>query len=86
MKLDDFSDQTDKISFLHSPTEIGEKCTGSIDPSYGGGYTKNQQKPTTSFLESLYNVTDNIVDSSWCDYSYICDRNVCNPGMLLLYD
>lgn len=55
----------------------GEKCTGSIDPSYGGGYVKNQQKPTTSFMASLYNVTDNIVDSSWCDYSYMCFNDKC---------
>ncbi|XP_071523244.1 uncharacterized protein [Panulirus ornatus] len=60
-----------------------EKCTGSIDPRLGGGYTPVEGRLPHQFLESEQpsNLPSNTVQSSWCDYYLRCDNDtrVCVP-------
>ncbi|KAK7076742.1 hypothetical protein SK128_005367 [Halocaridina rubra] len=58
--------------------QVGEgTCTGSIDPKYGGGYTRNSETFEDS-LSTSGNITlllpdyEDTLYSSWCDYYYVC--------------
>ncbi|XP_042207770.1 uncharacterized protein LOC121856343 [Homarus americanus] len=51
--------------------QIGEKCTGSIDPEYGGGYTNDVGGSITKPSDR------NVVASSWCNYHLYCKSNMC---------
>ncbi|KAG0725330.1 Equistatin [Chionoecetes opilio] len=57
----------------------GKSCTGSIDPMYDDGYTRDAPVPRADLRASLYNTSDsdNVVQSSWCDYSLDCFKGTC---------